>query len=59
MDGLLANNDAYDLAEKIVEMADRLMPIDGIMPGTSASIFVTIDGIRFKLSLAHATEGKD
>ena len=44
MDGLLANNDAYDLAEKIVEMADRLTPIDGI---------------RFKLSLALATEGKD
>jgi hypothetical protein len=60
MDGFLAHGDAYELAEKIIEMADRLKPVNKIMPGTVATLLVTIDGTLFTVALTVATpEGKD
>ncbi len=50
---------ALELGEKLMEMADRLEPIERIQPGAQATWAFHIDGVRFSLVLSVASRGSN
>jgi len=43
---------ASRIGAKIIEMADRLMPVQAVLPGAVATWAFEIDEVRFKVTVA-------
>lgn len=51
---------AYAIGEKVLEMADRLSPVDRVVPGSRANWALEVDGVRYSLVMSvEARDGTD
>lgn len=57
-DSDLSVDDAFNIASKIIEMADRVRKLDAAVPGARAKWFFEVDDDRFEVNLAFAGKAK-
>ncbi|ORE93224.1 hypothetical protein [Aurantimonas sp. 22II-16-19i] len=57
-DSDLSVDDAFNIAGKIVEMAERVRKLDVAVPGARAKWFFEVDDDRFEVNVAFAGKAK-